>query len=353
MIEAVRARFWWPNQKKDIQDFCRGCHFCDRFKNPVPSRKAPLQSMRVGYPNEIVGIDIMGPLPETRNGNRYIIVMVDYFTKWMEAAATQTIDASTVADVIFDRWICQWGAPCQLHSDQGSSFESNVILELCKLLQIDKTRTTAYHPQGNGLVERTNRTIKNLLKAVVEETVQWDKSLSKVTMAYRCTVHSSTGQTPHFLWTGREMRLPSDLQAPYTGRLPRLVTEYANVLKENLIKSHQLARIHLDGAWRRQKEYFDKKAHGTPLEVGDKVLLQVTSPKPGVPTKLHHEWQGPFIVEKVLTESLYSIRRDNPQGVPLVVHFNRLKPIHSDPPDPTTHEVATDVPEVGAEVTVG
>jgi hypothetical protein len=241
-MEAVRTRFWWPNQKRDVQTFCQACEYCERFKNPIPTRRAPLQNVKAGFPNEMVGIDIIGPLPETHNGNRYIVVMVDYFTKWAEAVATATIDAATVANVIFDRWVCQWGAPGQLHSDQGSNFESNVVLELCKLLQIDKTRTTAYHPEGNGLVERTNRTIKNLLKAMVDDNRQWDRTLSKAIMVYRCTVHSSTRQSPHFLWTGREMRIPCDLNAPYTGRLPMVTTEYAKSLKEALISSHRLAR---------------------------------------------------------------------------------------------------------------
>ena len=307
--------------------------------------------MRAGYPNEIVGVDIMGPITESLGRNRYIIVMVDYFTKWAEAVAVQTIDTSSVARVIFDNWIAQWGAPTQLHTDRGGSFESSTIYELCKLMQIDKTRTTAYHPQGNGLVERTNRTLINLLQAMVEETQLWDQALKKCIMAYRSTVHTSTGQTPHLMWTGREMRIPCDLRAPYAGRIPMVNTEYVVTLKDDLIKSHELARKHLSTQQRKQKEYYDRSTHGKPLEVGDQVYLHSEVPAPGVPAKLSRRWKGPYVVHKALSEVLYEIRNPQRPTESIVVHFNRLKPAPEEQLRPTT-QPQSDIPEVGAEAEI-
>ena len=148
MVEASSKRYWWPSLTPDVLDFCRTCITCSSFKKPHPTATAPLQPMPTGFPGERVGIDIMGPLPLTKRGNRYILVMVNYFTKVAEAMKSQ--DAETVASTFFNRWICQHGVPESVHSDQGPSFESRLFTELCKTLGMAKTRTTPGHPQGNG-----------------------------------------------------------------------------------------------------------------------------------------------------------------------------------------------------------
>ncbi|CAH8585581.1 unnamed protein product, partial [Dicrocoelium dendriticum] len=271
---AARQRFWWPHQRRDVTNFCQTCETCATFKNPTITRRAPLQPMNAGYPNEIVGVDLVGPLPETSRGHRYILVMVDYFTKWCEAVPIAQADTVTVATAMVNHWVCHWGAPGQLHSDRGSCFESLLVQELCRVFGIDKTRTTAYHPQGNGQVERTNRSLKSLLKAFVEQNVsEWDAMLPKCLLAYRSTVHASTGQTPSFMWTGREVRLPSDIRLPSPQQPHSSVTEYVSKLLDSLHQTHQAARIHLGNAHRRQKDYYDKKVFGAPLKAGDQVYL--------------------------------------------------------------------------------
>ncbi|CAH8556952.1 unnamed protein product [Dicrocoelium dendriticum] len=327
MDEAVRRRFWWPHQRRDVINYCQACEECGTFKNPRIVNRAPLQPMVAGYPNEIVGVDLIGPLPETPRGNRFILVMIDYFTKWCEAIPIRQADTSTVATALVNHWVCHWGAPGQLHSDKGSCFESSLVIEVCRLLGIDKTRTTAYHPQGNGQVERTNRSLKSLLKAFADRNInEWDNVLPRCLLAYRSTVHSSTGQTPFLMWTGREARLPSDLRLPMTQQLQSSVMEYVSKLLDSLWQSHQSARVHLGNAHRRQKEYYDKKVFGVPLKVGDLVWLHQPQAS-GVPAKFHREWTGPYTVERVLSEATCMIKdRNNPNSQPIVVHFNRLKP---------------------------
>ena len=213
---AVGQRFWWRNERRDVVNFCARCGECLRFKPPHQAFRAPLQPITSGYPNQIVAMDFVGPLPQTPRGNRYILVMVDLFTKWCEAVPLPSSDAVTTAQAIFDNWIARHGAPEQLHSDRASDFESRVIAELCQILNVSKTRTTAYHPQGNGQAERTNRTIKALLQAFTDEynTREWDRALQRCLLAYRATVHRSTGHSPHCMLTGREIRLPLDLTIP-------------------------------------------------------------------------------------------------------------------------------------------
>ena len=346
---AARSRFWWPHQHRDVVNLCNSCETCATMKNPPHRNRAPLQPMQAGYPNEIVGMDIIGPLPETSRHNRYILVMVDYFTKWCEAVALSQIDATTVARCITEQWICRWGAPGQLHSDRGTSFENSVIRELCDYLGIDKTRTTPYHPQGNGLVERTNRSLKSLLKVFSQNNPSsWDLALPRCLLAYRSTIHKSTGQTPSFLWTGRENRLPSDVLLPSPQPVRNVCTEYVSYLIPELCRAYQAARLHLERAQRCQKEYYDRKEFGRPLNVGDTVWMKNHSTISRLPSKLQVEWKGPYIVEKILSEATCVIRSMSATTSPsIVAHFNELKPYHDNIEEVPLVELELEVPPEG------
>ncbi|CAH8866152.1 unnamed protein product [Trichobilharzia szidati] len=213
---AIRQRFWWPLIHHDITEFCRNCDICAQIKHPKPTPRAPLVPMLTEGPNHRVGVDIIGPLPTSRRGNRYILVMVDYFTKWCEAVPLQQQDAPTIGRAFVDNWVSRFGAPLYLHSDQGAAFESLLIAHICNAFGIRKTHTTPYHPQGNGLVERTNRTIKHLLRAFLHNAPEntWDDALPQCLLAYRSSVHSSTGFSPALLLFGRELRLPVEIRRP-------------------------------------------------------------------------------------------------------------------------------------------
>ena len=113
-----------------------------------------------GMPMEKVALDIMGPLPRSNRGNRYLLVLSDYFTKWVEAYAIPNEEAITVGRKFVEEFICRFGVPLSVHTDQGRQFESALFQEFCDMLDIDKSRTTPFHPQSDGLVERMNRTLE-------------------------------------------------------------------------------------------------------------------------------------------------------------------------------------------------
>ena len=164
----------------------------------------------------------MGPLQETRRGNKYIVVISDYFTKWTEAYAAPDKSSLTVAEILVEEFIFRYGIPLQLHSDQGPEFESNLIRDICRLLRIHKTRTTVYHPQSDGLVERANRTVKQQLGMMVNDARDnWDEMLAAMMFAYRSSVNATTKCTPNLLMLGREVGLPIDLLHPPENDNPR------------------------------------------------------------------------------------------------------------------------------------
>ena len=199
-VERVRQRFFWSGLRQDVESWCRNCEVCCRWNNHRVKPRAPLVTSKVGYPGERVAMDIVGPFPKSANGNKYILVVSDYFTRWIEAFPIPNQEALTVARVFVNEYVCRYGVPVQLHTDQGRNFESKMVEEMCKILEIDKTRTSPYHPQSDGMVERFNRMLEAMLaKYVSRNHEDWDDHLQIVMLAYRSSVHETTKQTPFFM----------------------------------------------------------------------------------------------------------------------------------------------------------
>lgn len=325
-IGKVRERFYWPGIQQDVRQWIRTCPACATRKSPPQRNHAPLQTVASGFPMQVVAVDILGPLPESTAGNSYILVAGDYFTKWIEAYAMPNQEAVTVAQKLVDQMFCRFSPPDQLHSDQGRQFESKVMQEVCKILGIRKSRTSPYHPQCDGLVERSNRTLLSMLATTTHRhPFDWEDQLPKVCMAYNTSVHASTGYTPFFLMFGRQARLPIDLV--YGTKVEQShATEYATATKHALEEAYSQVRKKLDAAHRLQKTYYDQKVHGKPFVTGDLVWLFSPAVSRGHSKKLHHPWSGPYRVLAKLSETDYRVKKLTGRKTVRVVHFDRLKP---------------------------
>ena len=322
-VAVVRGRFFWPKMRSDVERWCRECQVCQRTKTR-PTRRGLLQQEPVGGRFERVAIDIMGELPLTENGNRYILVLSDYFTKWTQAFPIPNQTAATVADALVTNCFSLLGIPHWLHSDQGSNFESELFQELCKLLDIHKTRTLAYHPQSDGQVERFNRTCKQMIKAFVNENMtDWDDHLPLLMMAYRASPHESTGLTPNMMMFGEECTLPLDVMVGAPPRQSRACPiEYVEWLRQTLEKGHSFARRHLQVAAKHQKVYYDRKARQEKFKVGNFVWHWYD---PLASRKFGCGWTGPYKVVECPTET-HCIIQKGPGDTPRRVHINKLKP---------------------------
>ncbi|KRY73849.1 Retrovirus-related Pol polyprotein from transposon [Trichinella pseudospiralis] len=228
-IGRVRQRFYLPQQREDVEDWCRACQTCAARAALTKRLQAPMQIHPVGQPFQRVGMDLVGPLEETRRGNRYVLVVCDYFSKWPEAFPLPDAEADTVATALVNGIFCRYGALETLHSDQGRNFEAGMIAEVCWLFGIAKTRTTAYHPQSDGLVERMNRTLIDMLaKVSVDQPEDWDVHLDRVLLAYRSSVHHTTGAIPCRIIFGRELRLLVDVVYGLLQGMQAETTEYTS-----------------------------------------------------------------------------------------------------------------------------
>src|SRR5436190_22508998 len=177
-------------------------------KKRKQGRNRIFKSNQSRKPFERIGIDFVGPLERTKDGNKYILVVTDYLTKWPEAEAMKEATAKNVVEFIYRKIICTHGCPKVILSDRGTHFRNKLVDGLCEKFEIKHKLSSPYHPQTNGLVERFNRTLCESLAKVSEKENEWDKHIESVLFAYRTMKHNTTKKTPFFMVYGREAILP-------------------------------------------------------------------------------------------------------------------------------------------------
>ena len=280
-------------------------------------------------------MDITGPHPRSRNGNEYILTVVDLFSKWAEAFPIRHHTAPIVAKKLVDNIFVRFGVPMRLLSDQGPEFESTLMAELCRLLAIEKIRSSPYKPSTNGVCERFHRTLNSMIaKVICESQRDWDEHVPNVMSAYRATVHESTSFTPNYLVFGRENRMPIDVVlASDSDPKPNLASEseYAAELVDRLRTAHQQARECLKRSAETRKRSYDLKVKPVEFEVGQWVYYLYQRRFKGRSPKWTSAYTGPYrIVHKIppCNVVLAKSKRSNR----FVVHIDKLKPFCGEPP---------------------
>ena len=209
-LAQLQERCFWPGMSADVFNHCRSCPRCQVAKAPTSGVQHPPGHLVAHAPLEIVAIDFTR-LEMSRDGYEDVLVITDVFTKWVVAVPVKDQSAETVVRLLIDEWILNFGAPTQLHSDQGRNFESRLVGLLCHHYGIHKSRTNPYHPSGNGVCERFNATMHQLLRTLPEnDKASWPKHVKELVYYYNTTRHRSTGHSPFTLLYGRAPTLPLD-----------------------------------------------------------------------------------------------------------------------------------------------
>ena len=332
----VLQKFYWFGLREDIALYIRKCDICAADKKPMKTPHAPMGSLKAGAPGACVATDYLGPLPVTDRGNRYILLLTDHFTKYVEILAVPNMTAEVCAARILNEYVSRWGCPLSIHSDQGRTYESNVFKEMCRMLEVRKTRTSVRNPKGNGQSERFNRTLIRMIKAYLcGEQKNWDLHLGCLAGAYRSTPNESTTLTPNLMTIGREVRLPAELifgsTEAYDGEEITSYGEYVDSLRSRIQHAHEVAREHLNVAAKRSKAIYDTKISVNRYKVGDLVWCLDESRKVGITPKLERIYEGPFLVTKRFSELYFLIQLDK-KGTEKGVNHDKLKPYEGDHP---------------------
>ncbi|CAC5404232.1 unnamed protein product [Mytilus coruscus] len=288
--------------------------------------------MPVGAPLDRLATDFLGPLPTTPRGNKFILTVTDYFTKWVEVFPVKDQTAVVCAQLILNEVICRFGSPLAIHSDQGRAYESQIFQELCKILEIRKTRTSPRNPKFNGQTERFNRSIISMIKSYLRgEQTNWDMNLGCLAGAYRASPNESTCLTPNILMLGREVRLQYELihkGHPLDTNEADTCTSWGNhalKIKERMQRAHCVARKHLEVNCKRRKDYYDNKTNLYEYKVSDKVWYRNEIKREGICSKLQPFFIGPCLVTKKINDLNYEIQIDA-HSKRKVVNHDKLKP---------------------------
>jgi len=316
----IKRRFKWPFMVKEIKEYISGCELCAKRKagganrsplNPIPPPDHVWQCM---------AMDIMGPLTESGPDKHvYILVMGEYLTRYVTVASMADQTAESVAKAFIKNIITRHGVPETVLTDQGQNFMSEVMACLYKQCGVKAIRTSAYRPQCDGMVERVNRTLADIISCyVTKEPNRWTEFLDVAAFAYNTAVHSSTGYSPFYLMYAREAREPDDLMPPARNR---------NLSDVNMLFSQQwydaieIAKDRLIEAKEKQKYYYDRNAKRVTFDINDKVMLKQLAVTPG---KFNMRWEGPYTVIERKGNVSYKIVSDDGKKL-MVVHADRLK----------------------------
>jgi transposase InsO family protein len=326
LTKRMHALFFWPKMDTDIATYVQSCDGCQRAKDRPPNRPELGQIAPVTTsPLKFWSIDFQGPFRTSENGSRYIITAIDYGSKWVEAKATADCSAVTTAQFILENIILRHGPPEVIHTDQGTNFESKIVNELCALYNIKKSRSSPFHPEGNGAVERENRSLKSLLRAyTIDDQTDWDRHIPIIVNARNTTVHSATGFTPFEMVYGRSPDAnplattpPDESSSEYIARLTQA--------RKHIEKS---ARLRLKREQEKRKRAYEKsnRIASEDFKPGDLVLITNEGNHPGSSKKLEPKFIGPMQVVEANEQTC--IVESDEKSYHKAVHKSRLRRYH-------------------------
>ena len=282
-----------------------------------------------------MGVDVL-QLPVSARGNKYAIVFMDYLTKWPEVFPAKDQSAYTIAKTLVEKVIPRHGVPAQLLSDRGAAFLSKLLAEVYHLMGMKKVNTTAYHPQTDGLVERFNRTLLDMLsKTAKQNGKDWDYCLPFILFAYRSSPQISTGESPFYLLYGRDSKLPIEavLCPPPSFALQVDADDYVTEITKRMSQAWSLAGDAIIKAQVQQKQHHDTHARSAMFVEGERVVVLMPAAKSGTAYKLARPFHGLYRVVHVVDNGVEVTAVDQPHAILTRVALNWVRRCPVEMPD--------------------
>ncbi|GJR37433.1 reverse transcriptase domain-containing protein [Tanacetum coccineum] len=324
---AGHLGFYWPTIYKDAHDFVTHCDICQRQGKITQRDEMPQNSIQVCEIFDIWGIDFMGPFPSSR-GNKYILVAVDYLSKWVEAKALPTNDARVVCKFL-KTLFSRFGAPRAIISDRGTHFCNDQFTKVMLKYGVTHRLSTAYHPQTSGQVEVSNRGLKRILERTVgENRASWSDKLDDALWAFRTAYKTPIGCTPYKLVYGKACHLPIELEHKAYWALKHTNFDVQTAGDHRKVQLNELNELR-DQAYEnsliykeKTKKIHDAKIKNRVFNVGDRVLL-FNSRLKIFSGKLKSRWSGPFTIVQVFPYGTVELSQNS--GPNFKVNGHRIK----------------------------
>ncbi|KAG7556857.1 Integrase catalytic core [Arabidopsis suecica] len=310
-----RLGYFWPTMISDCIDYAKRCKKCQIHAPLIHQPSEFLSSISAPYPFMRWSMDIVGPMHRSTRGVQYLLVLMDYFSKWIESEAYINIKDSVVKTFLWKHIICRYGVLYEIVTDNGPQFISNDFEDFCSALGIKLSYSTPRYPQGNGQAEASNKTIlSNLKKRLSARKGGWYDELQPVLWAYRTTPRRATGETPFSLVYRMEAVVPAELNVPGLRRSEAPHNEELNSkLLEDVLDTIDERRdqslIRLQNYQQLTARYYNSKLKNRPLNVGDFVLRRVfDNTKEEGAGKLGINWEGPYQITEKVRNGVYHLQ---------------------------------------------
>lgn len=321
--------YFWPQMRKQVSVFVRGCNVCQVAGRPskhIPV--APLYKVpTISEPFSHLQVDVVGPLPRTAKGNEYIVTLVDLATRYVHGVAVRSVTANNVIRVLKEFMSC-FGVPCKLQTDGASYFTGRVFKDFVNQLGLAHSVSSPYHPESQGVLERSHRTLKaTLTKLGLENSSSWDEDLPYVLFCMRDTPSSSTGFSPFELVFGHTVRGPLCLMRERLlekGEVDISVLDLVGDMRQRLMKGWKLAAENIGDSQDKTKLRHDLKARNREFTPGQEVLVLI--PLQGNP--LSAKFSGPYRVVRKVSDTTYVVATPDRRRPQRLCHINTMKPYY-------------------------
>ena len=320
---------FWPTMRRDVENYCKKCDVCCRYKRVRESYPAPLRHYPdVTNPFERVHMDLVGPLNESEIGSKYILTVIDVLTRFLIAVPIINKTAAVVANAFFTYVVCAHGVPNVVVTDQGTEFINEIFRGVAQKLGLKHLKTTPFNPSANGVIERPHSTLINIMRTLVQDNRSiWDEMLPIAVYAYNTAYHRTIRDSPFYLLYFRDPMTPYSTIIEENPMPWYNIDSYKHRMTLMAQKVYERCAMYLEeGRIELERNY--KKSKIKPIKIGDRVYIKNVYKK-GEPTKLQAAYNGPYRVIKKISDVVVTVKNLNTNKI-VTLHTNRVRLLHED-----------------------